>query len=110
MLRKISLISLFLIFTLGLLFQYSYIKYQQKQYRRLQIEFGHARAIDAYQRALEQVDKNGSDYARRALIIGRSYEIVKLEQWQRNNELKLSEHTEKLLDKIQKYTESEVKN
>jgi hypothetical protein len=109
MLKKTSVIALFLTLILGLFFQYSYIKYQQKQYRQLQVEFGHARAIDAYQRILEQIDKNGSDYARRALIIGRSYETVKLEQWQQNNDIKLSEHTEKLLNKIQKYTEIKVK-
>lgn len=110
MLKNISVVALFLTLVLGIFFQYSYIKYQQNQYRQLQVEFGHARAIDAYQRVIEQIDEHGSDYARRALIIGRSYETVKLEQWQQQNDIKLSEHTEKLLNKIQKYTENKVKN
>ena len=110
MLKKISAVTLFLILILGLFFQYSYIKYQQKQYRQLQVEFGHARAIDAYQRTLELIDKNGSNYARRALIIGRSYETVKLEEWQKNNGITLTEHTQKLLNKIQTYTENKTKN
>lgn len=103
MLKKILISISFLALTLVILSQYGYVKYQQKRYRELQVEFGHARAIDAYQRTLEQIDEKGSDYARRAVTIGRTYETVKLEEWQKENNIKLSEHTKTLLEKINNY-------
>ncbi|MCQ4231431.1 hypothetical protein M8P87_16410 [Pseudomonas stutzeri] len=103
MLKKITLAIVIIALISGLIIQYGYIKRLQATYKNLQIEYGHARAIDAYHRTLTQVDEKGSDYAKRALVIGMFYEAVRLEQWQKENNIQLAAKTSELLGKVNSY-------
>lgn len=49
--------------------------------------------------------EQGPAYAQRALTIGRIYETVKLEEWAKKNEIKLTEHTKVLLSRVDKFKE-----
>jgi predicted Holliday junction resolvase-like endonuclease len=106
MLKKISIITLVLILLSALFIQYIYIKHLQNKYLVGHIEFGHARAIDAYQRVIELADIEGKNYALRAAIIGQTIETVRLEEWRKSNNIQLSPHTIKILDKTNDHSET----
>jgi hypothetical protein len=103
MLKKVIFAVVIIGLALGLILQYGYIKHLQKTNKNLQIEYGHVRAIDAYHRILTQVDDKGSDYAKRALMIGMLYETVRLEKWRKENNIQLATKTNALLEKINAY-------
>ena len=78
----------------------------KKKYLVGHIEFGHARAIDAYQRVIELADIEGKNYALRAAIIGQTIETVRLEEWRKSNNIQLSPHTIKILNKTNDHSET----
>jgi len=103
MIKKITLGIVFIFLTGGLLFQYSFIKYQEKRFAEIGKENGHARTIHALQNLLEQIDQNGIEYSRRAVFIARSYEMVQLEKWESEKGIELTESAKDLLLRVEKY-------